>query len=198
MRGHQRSDDGRQARAQHDRVARRLRRPDGRPTRPAKEKTLYFNVADNKLVEQTAKTAKNGPVTAAGNFSFAGLEDPYFAAVFLPGGQRHHAGWSTFADTVPTPARSEAAGRSPAPRVSARRPQPFPAVRGAQGCRPAQERQPQAGAGGRFRLDFHPGQAAVPGRQLVQRSLRPQLRLGHRPGHHRDQLRRCSRCGSPT
>ena len=50
----------------------------------SKENTLYFNPAENKLYEQSVSAAKNGPSPAIANFSFAGLEDQYFAAVFLP------------------------------------------------------------------------------------------------------------------
>jgi YidC/Oxa1 family membrane protein insertase len=50
----------------------------------AKQGTLYFDVTQNKLIEQKTGAAKNGPITAGGNFSFAGLADSYFAAVFLP------------------------------------------------------------------------------------------------------------------
>lgn len=46
--------------------------------------SLFFNPADNKLTTQEAKAAKDGPVTNYGAYSFAGLEDAYFAAVFLP------------------------------------------------------------------------------------------------------------------
>jgi len=43
-------------------------------TNPANsQRTLHFNVTDNKLVEQNAGAAKSGPVTASGNFSFAGV-----------------------------------------------------------------------------------------------------------------------------
>ncbi len=65
------------------------------------QETLYFNVADNSLVKQSARSAKNGPVNAQGNFSFAGIEDKYFAAVFLP---QNNATTEevTFKDTVPT------------------------------------------------------------------------------------------------
>ena len=49
-------------------------------------RTLYFDVANNKLHEKSAADSKNGPITASGNFSFAGLADNYFAAVFLPEG----------------------------------------------------------------------------------------------------------------
>jgi YidC/Oxa1 family membrane protein insertase len=47
-------------------------------------RALYFNVSENKLVEENAGTAKNGPVSSSGNYSFAGIADNYFAAVFLP------------------------------------------------------------------------------------------------------------------
>jgi YidC/Oxa1 family membrane protein insertase len=50
----------------------------------AKEGTLYFDVTQNKLIEQKTGAAKNGPISATGNYSFAGLADDYFAAVFLP------------------------------------------------------------------------------------------------------------------
>ena len=66
------------------------------------ERTLYFDQAQNKLVENTARAAKNGPVSVAGNFSFAGLADTYFAAVFLPKGVTSMQ-QVTFPDTVPTP-----------------------------------------------------------------------------------------------
>jgi YidC/Oxa1 family membrane protein insertase len=46
--------------------------------------TLYFNSGENSLKTKDVKEAKNGPVTVSGAFSFAGLEDHYFAAVFLP------------------------------------------------------------------------------------------------------------------
>jgi YidC/Oxa1 family membrane protein insertase len=50
----------------------------------ADARTLHFDAANNKLVEQTVRDAKNGPVSASGNFTFAGIADKYFAAVFLP------------------------------------------------------------------------------------------------------------------
>jgi YidC/Oxa1 family membrane protein insertase len=46
--------------------------------------TVYFDTADNKLVQNDASAAKNGPVSVTGNFPFAGIEDNFFAAVFLP------------------------------------------------------------------------------------------------------------------
>jgi YidC/Oxa1 family membrane protein insertase len=65
------------------------------------QRTLHFDAANNKLVEQTVRDAKNGPVAAGGNFTFAGIADKYFAAVFLP--QLSTAiQMSTLADTVKT------------------------------------------------------------------------------------------------
>ena len=67
----------------------------------ANQHTLYFDLAQNKLVEQRANAAKNGPVTASGTFSFGGLADNFFAAVFLPeGNATMHV--VTLGDTVRT------------------------------------------------------------------------------------------------
>jgi YidC/Oxa1 family membrane protein insertase len=68
----------------------------------ANQKTIYFNLAGNSLKEQTVSAAKNGPATASGNFSFAGVEDGYFTAVFLP---ESNATMQevTFSDTTRTP-----------------------------------------------------------------------------------------------
>ena len=68
----------------------------------APEYTLYYNLTDNKLAVQNARSAKNGPVTANGNYSFAGIADTYFAAVFLPQGG-DSVQMTTFADNVRTP-----------------------------------------------------------------------------------------------
>jgi len=62
------------------------------------ELTLYYDLAANKLQTQTVRSAKSGPVTASGTFSFAGLADQYFAAVFLPEGNSV-VQEVTFADT---------------------------------------------------------------------------------------------------
>ncbi len=67
----------------------------------AGQQALYFDVAQNKLVQQTARTVKNGPVTVSGDFSFAGIADKYFAAVFLPQGNAP-VDLTTTADTVRT------------------------------------------------------------------------------------------------
>jgi YidC/Oxa1 family membrane protein insertase len=72
------------------------------PNPTISQETLYFNVAENSLTKQTARSAKNGPVTSQGNYSFAGIEDKYFAAAFLPEGDAATEE-TAFCDTVPTP-----------------------------------------------------------------------------------------------
>jgi YidC/Oxa1 family membrane protein insertase len=65
------------------------------------QRTLYFDVTANKLVEQAPKSASKGPLASGGNYSFAGIADKYFAAVFLAEG---NSGMQTvtFGDTVKT------------------------------------------------------------------------------------------------
>lgn len=46
--------------------------------------TLYFDSAENKLITNEVKVAKDGPVAVFGRYLFAGLEDTYFTAVALP------------------------------------------------------------------------------------------------------------------
>ncbi len=65
------------------------------------QRTLYFDVAANKLVEQAPKSASKGPVHSGGNYSFAGIADVYFAAVFLAEGNSVMQ-TVTFEDTVKT------------------------------------------------------------------------------------------------
>ncbi len=63
--------------------------------------SVYFDVPANKLVVKSAKDAKDEPLAAEGAFSFAGIQDTYFAAVFLPsadGPVRHR----TYSDSVPS------------------------------------------------------------------------------------------------
>jgi len=64
---------------------------------------LYFDVANNKLGTLSARSVKSGPVTNSGTYSFAGLADTYFAAVFLPAGNAATQ-LAAFPDTVRTPA----------------------------------------------------------------------------------------------
>ena len=48
------------------------------------EHTVRYDASASKLITKTVKDAKNGPVTDSGNYTFAGLEDNFFAAVALP------------------------------------------------------------------------------------------------------------------
>jgi YidC/Oxa1 family membrane protein insertase len=50
----------------------------------AQERTVHFDTANNKLVDKSAKDAKDGPLTEVGAFTFAGIQDGFFAAVALP------------------------------------------------------------------------------------------------------------------
>jgi YidC/Oxa1 family membrane protein insertase len=68
---------------------------------PSAQHTIYFDLNDSKLVTHDAKSAKNGPVTSVGNFSFAGVEDTYFTAAFLPASSGPLK-VLTFSDTVAT------------------------------------------------------------------------------------------------
>ncbi|HWB98174.1 MAG TPA: membrane protein insertase YidC, partial [Bryobacteraceae bacterium] len=54
------------------------------PNPSAAAQTLYFDTTNSKLIKNGAKAAKDGPVTFTGHYSFAGVEDSYFVAAFLP------------------------------------------------------------------------------------------------------------------
>jgi YidC/Oxa1 family membrane protein insertase len=78
----------------------------------ANQKTIYYDPGASAslfhpfgdfLKEQTVSAAKNGPATASGNFSFAGIEDTYFTAVFLPESNNANVQAVTFSDTTRTP-----------------------------------------------------------------------------------------------
>ncbi len=71
------------------------------PNPASGQRTLYFDAAQNKLIEKTARDAKNGPLVAGGNYFFGGIADTYFAAVFLPKGSAPMQE-VTFPDTVRT------------------------------------------------------------------------------------------------
>jgi YidC/Oxa1 family membrane protein insertase len=73
---------------------------------------LYYDLAASKLVINQVKEAKNGPVSSSGQYSFAGLEDTFFASVFLPG-SKSSVEMTTFSDQIP-----DAAGKEE-PRVGA-------------------------------------------------------------------------------
>jgi YidC/Oxa1 family membrane protein insertase len=69
------------------------------------EHTLRFDASENKLVNTSAKAAKNGPVAAQGN-AFAGIEDSYFVAAFLPE-RGSTVALTTFSDQTATPLESK-------------------------------------------------------------------------------------------
>ncbi len=66
------------------------------------QRAIRYNVADSKLNNDSTKAAKDAPANRDGQFSFVGLEDQYFAAVFLPQGQ-DKIQTTLFDDYVPTP-----------------------------------------------------------------------------------------------
>ena len=50
----------------------------------ASQHTLHYNLTDAKLVTKDVKAAKDGVVSETGPYSFAGIADAYFGAIFLP------------------------------------------------------------------------------------------------------------------
>src|SRR3984957_16105706 len=59
-----------------------------------------YGIFANELQKKNAATAKNGPVTSSGQYTFAGVEDGYFAGVFLPAGPSSLE-LTTFSDQIP-------------------------------------------------------------------------------------------------
>jgi YidC/Oxa1 family membrane protein insertase len=72
------------------------------PSPAAAEQSIHYDAVAGKLVKTSAKDAKSGPVPAIGSFSFAGIEDKYFTAVYLPGNNTTTE-IQTFNDKAPTP-----------------------------------------------------------------------------------------------
>jgi YidC/Oxa1 family membrane protein insertase len=70
------------------------------PNPAATQHSLYYDLSAQKLIVHEAKAAKDGPLAETGAYSFAGLEDNYFAAVFLPQ-DRTQTQVRTLSDTVP-------------------------------------------------------------------------------------------------
>jgi YidC/Oxa1 family membrane protein insertase len=52
--------------------------------RAADQHSLYYDLGQSKLITKAAGDAKNGPISTAGNYSFAGLDDRFFGFVVLP------------------------------------------------------------------------------------------------------------------
>jgi YidC/Oxa1 family membrane protein insertase len=59
-----------------------------------------YGIFNNELQKKDAGVAKSGPVATSGQFTFAGIEDSYFAGVFLPVGSSSME-LTTFSDNVP-------------------------------------------------------------------------------------------------
>jgi YidC/Oxa1 family membrane protein insertase len=69
---------------------------------PAQQSELRYDNNDAKVIRDGAKLAKDGPRNTDGSFSFVGIEDQYFTAVFLPTGNGVLQS-TIFSDTVSTP-----------------------------------------------------------------------------------------------
>ncbi len=76
--------------------------------------TIHYDLTKNKLDREAAKKAKDGPLNADGQFSFAGVDDQYFAAAFLPP-QNTNLETTTYDDIVST---SVSSSEDPYPGVA--------------------------------------------------------------------------------
>lgn len=54
------------------------------PNRAAEQHALYYDLTAGKLITKDARAVKDGKLETSGNYSFAGLDDRFFAFVFLP------------------------------------------------------------------------------------------------------------------
>lgn len=54
------------------------------PTRATEAHSVYYDLSQNKLITKDARGVKDGPITSSGDYSFAGLDDRFFAFVVLP------------------------------------------------------------------------------------------------------------------
>jgi YidC/Oxa1 family membrane protein insertase len=90
----------------------------GDPTvlnRTGEEHAVYFDpheagtlgLTQGKLFTKEAKSVKDGPVLTTGNYSFAGLDDRFFAAVFLPKDNTQIKVEAVKDDVPPAPAGKE-------------------------------------------------------------------------------------------
>lgn len=52
--------------------------------RTAKRHAVHYDLSQSKLISKDAKSVKDSPFSSAGDYSFAGLDDHFFAFVFLP------------------------------------------------------------------------------------------------------------------
>jgi YidC/Oxa1 family membrane protein insertase len=83
--------------------------------RTGEQHAVYFDphesgtlgLTQGKLYNRDAKSVKDGPVITTGNYSFAGLDDRFFAAVFLPKDNTPVKVQTIKDDVPPTPAGKE-------------------------------------------------------------------------------------------
>jgi YidC/Oxa1 family membrane protein insertase len=75
-------------------------------TAAADEHAVFYDLSAGKLQEKDSKEAKNGPVGFPGDFSFEGVDDKFFAGVFLPSGHTRSE-LTVFSDTVPNAAGAD-------------------------------------------------------------------------------------------
>jgi YidC/Oxa1 family membrane protein insertase len=83
--------------------------------RVAEQHAVYFDphesgtlgLTQGKLTNKDAKSVKDGPVTTTGDYSFAGLDDRFFAAVFLPKDNTQIKVETIKDDVPPSPAGKE-------------------------------------------------------------------------------------------
>ena len=66
----------------------------------AAQHTSRYDLTAEKLESQAVGDAKKGPISATGQYSFAAIEDAYFAAVFLPT-DKVAIEQTTYADDIP-------------------------------------------------------------------------------------------------
>ena len=70
------------------------------------ENTVRYDATAGKLVKKGVKDAKNGPITESGNYTFAGLEDSFFAAAALPA-DSNALEVRTYSDSVTIPGQDK-------------------------------------------------------------------------------------------
>jgi YidC/Oxa1 family membrane protein insertase len=83
--------------------------------RVGEQHAVYFDTRESsmagfsqgKLYNKDAKSVKDGPVTTTGDYSFAGLDDRFFAAVFLPKDNTQIRVETIKDDVPPSPAAKE-------------------------------------------------------------------------------------------
>ena len=69
------------------------------------QQAAYYDQSNSKLYTKLVKEAKDGPVSFSGQYSFAGLEDSFFAGVYLPEGRNVEL--TEFSDTIPDAANKD-------------------------------------------------------------------------------------------